>query len=175
MTARKLSVVLAAAGLSIAAAAVASNATKPFTVSATVSQNCTITVNNLDFGAYDPVGVNSASGSDVSATANISVNCTKGSSGVTVGLDRGANVSGTQRRMADPVSGDFLNYSIKDDNGNDWDQTGTAPNVTLGTQGYSGFTSAATAVTHTAHGTLTKGQDVSIGTYTDTVQATVVF
>jgi spore coat protein U-like protein len=173
MNATKISVALGAAGLLCAAAAVAGTAAKNFTVSATVVQNCTITVNNLDFGNYDPVGTNSASGADVTATASIAVNCTKGSAGVSVGLDRGSNASGAQRRMAGP-GGDVLNYSIADDTGGDWDQTGSAP-VTVGTQAYLNFTSAATPVAHTAHGTLPKAQDVSVGSYTDTVKATVVF
>jgi spore coat protein U-like protein len=172
-TIKKLSVALGAAGLLCAAAAAAGTAAKNFTVSATVVQNCTITVNNLDFGNYDPVGANAAGGADKTATADISVNCTKGSAGVSVGLDRGSNASGAQRRMAGP-GGDVLNYSIADDTGGDWDQTGSTP-VTAGTQPYVGFTSAAVAVTHTAHGTLPKGQDVGIGSYTDTVKATVVF
>src|SRR5205823_2232852 len=76
-----------------------------------------------------------------------------------------------QRRMAG--GGDFLNYSITDDTSADWDQTATPPTAAPCAQPYANFTSAATAVTHTPHGTLPKDPDVSIGSYTETVKATV--
>jgi spore coat protein U-like protein len=173
MTIRKISVALAAASVLTAAAALAGSSPTTFTVSANVIKNCTVTAQNLDFGNYDPVTANSATGSDATATANVSVKCTKGSGGVTVGMDRGANASGGVRRMAGP-GGDFLSYVINDDAASDWTEAGGPP-ATSGSVAYAGFTSASLAVTHQAHGILTKAQDVTVGAYTDTITATVYF
>jgi len=171
-----LAAVAAAALVSVSGHA-AVTTTKAIQVSAKVVTNCSISVsNNMDFGNYDPVGANAAGGSALTATSDITVVCTKGSSGVTVGLDQGANASATNRRLAN--AGEFLNYSIADDLGNAWTQSSsTVGGVTTvtGSVGYANFTSAAAGVTHRATATLPAGQDVSVGTYTDTVTATVLF
>jgi spore coat protein U-like protein len=160
---------------SLAAAALVSTAgiaapTAPFQVSAKVIANCSVTATDLNFGNYDPLVANKTA--DLPATSTISVTCTKNSPNVTVGLDRGVNASSGQRRLGN--AGEFLNYSITDDNNIDWTQTVSGA-VTTGSVAYGPFTSVSAAITHTAHGILTAGQDVSVGTYTDTVTATVLF
>jgi len=157
--------------------AAVTNKPTTFTVSAKVVTNCTITAANMDFGSYDPVVANAAGGANLTATSSIAVVCTKGSAGVSVGLDLGANSNAGSRRLAN--AGEFLNYSIADDAGNPWTQTSTTvagvTTVTGGSVSYTNFTNSTTAVAHTATGTLPAGHDASVGTYTDTVTATVVF
>jgi spore coat protein U-like protein len=167
----KLSKILFAAAALVSTAGIAAPPTANIQVSAKVVANCSITATNMDFGNYDPLSANKTA--DATATSTISVNCTKNSPLVSVGLDRGANASGTQRRLAN--AGEFLTYSIVDDNAIDWTQTVTGTTVTAGSVAYGPFTSVNTAIAHTAHGILNAGQDVSVGTYTDTVTATVLF
>src|SRR6187401_3497739 len=66
----------------------ATAATSSFTVSATVSANCTISAGALAFGSYDPVSANAST--DLDQTSTVTVACTKGSTGV-VSLDNGVN------------------------------------------------------------------------------------
>src|SRR5438105_7775395 len=79
---------------------------------ARVGQACSVSATStLAFGAYDPVIANAASA--LAGTGSVSIKCTKGSSGITIDLDAGAHVSGTQRRLQGAtVTTDFLNYGI---------------------------------------------------------------
>src|SRR5438045_2533103 len=108
-----LAAAAAAALVSVSGHAATSN--KPIQVTAKVVQNCTITVGNMDFGSYDPVGANALGGTDLTATSDITVVCTKGSTGVSVGLDLGAHSTGTARQLANGA--EVLSYSIADDAG----------------------------------------------------------
>ena len=60
----------------------AATATANVTVSATVTNNCSINGGSLAFGAYDPLVTNATDPKDGSGT--FSVACTKGASGVTI-------------------------------------------------------------------------------------------
>src|SRR5437588_12714742 len=86
--------------------------TGSLSITATVAQTCSVSATStLAFGAYDPVIANAASA--LTGTGSVSIKCTKGSSGITIDLDAGAHVSGTQRRLQGAtVTTDFLNYSI---------------------------------------------------------------
>ena len=138
-----------------------------FAVSSDVFANCTITAADLNFGAYDPVSANKTTPLDVSTT--VTVLCTKGSTGVTVGLDAGANSAGGNRYMA--TAGDTLQYELYSDSGH----------TTVWSTGASAVTWAAFgplsngAVAKTVYGRIPAGQDVTVGHYTDLVTATVNF
>src|SRR5258707_348635 len=95
---------LTTAGLS------AATATASMPVSATVSNNCTISANPIAFGRYDPVVTHAAANLD--AAGSIVIACTKGAV-TTLGLDTGANVSSGARRIAS--SGNFLTYELYQD------------------------------------------------------------
>src|SRR5947207_13906252 len=92
--------------------ALAGSNTGSLSVTATVAQTCSVSATStLAFGAYDPVVANASSA--LAGTGSVSIKCTKGSSGITIDLDAGAHVSGTQRRLQGAtVTTDFLNYGI---------------------------------------------------------------
>src|SRR5256885_4386581 len=76
----------------------AGSSTGSLSITATVAQTCSVSATStLAFGAYDPVVANAST--PLTGTGSVSIKCTKGSSGITVDLDAGAHVSGTQRRQ----------------------------------------------------------------------------
>jgi spore coat protein U-like protein len=141
-------------------------ATASLTVNATVSKNCTITTAPVNFGAYDPVTTNATAPLD--AIGTITVTCTKGAE-AKVGLGAGSNAQGATRRMAQGAAA-YLTYELyKDANrasvwGNTTD-TGldvpAAPNRN--------------PRNFTVYGRVAQAQDATVGSYTDTVVATVNF
>jgi spore coat protein U-like protein len=136
-------------------------ATANLTVTATVLSNCTVSSATLAFGNYDPTGGN------VDQSATFQVACTKGTP-ATVGLNTGGNAAGAVRRMANGT--DFLVYELYKEAArtNVWGNSGTDL-VSL-----AAATSNA-AQNLTVYGRLTGLQDVSVGSYTDTVLVTVTF
>lgn len=172
------------AGLGVATTSWAGTQTSNVTVSASVVNNCTIsTTTQLAFGNYDPT-----SGTALTGNGAVTVTCTKGSSGVTLGVDNGANYGlatgyGTDRSMAGAVGGDYLAYELFQPNG-----TGAGATTTTTAFGNSGaglytipaFASGTTGVVVNIFGSIPINQDVTGGTgagnaYTDTVVATVTF
>lgn len=144
-------------------AAFALTSTGTVAVSATVVKNCVFTNGTLTFTGYDPVGANATANLDVASTG-FTVACTKGVA-YSIALDLGANALGTTRRM---VSGtNFLSYEIYSDTGRTvvWNAT----NVVTGTA------PSRAPIALTAFGRVTAAQDVPVGTYNDTVTATVTF
>src|SRR5229473_7721522 len=78
-------------------------------ITASVAPKCTIGAFAIAFGAYDPF-----SATPLDQTGTVSINCTKGSSGV-ISLNLGANASGSTRRMQDTgATGNYLTYEIYD-------------------------------------------------------------
>lgn len=147
------------AGLSAATA----SANMP--VTATVTNNCTITTNPIAFGSYDPV-VSQAT-ANLDATGAVIIACTKGAV-TTLGLDTGANVSAGTRRLTS--SGNFMSYELYQDSsrstvwgnsGADVYNSGTAPSKD--------------GRTFQVYGRISGGQDVPAGSYADTIVATVNF
>ena len=152
------------ASLAVPAAVSAGTATSNVAVSATVSQVCTIQNATLGFGAYDPVSANATT--DLTGTASLVVACTKGATGVTISLDNGLHVSGSQRQMASGANS--LQYNLFQDSGHAtaWNTTST----------YSLASPASKAPqTLTIYGVVPKAQDVAVGSYADTVVATINF
>jgi spore coat protein U-like protein len=169
-TTRRLMVVTAAAfgALVVSQGTAAAQATDNLAVQATVVANCNINAPNvLQFGNYDPIVVNAAGGADLDGSTTIEVRCTKNSANVWIGLDLGANASGSTRRMTDGT--EFLTYEIYQDA-----PGGTVWGNVLG-EGVS-YTAATSAwVDVDVFGRVPQGQDVSAGTYNDTVVATINF
>jgi len=167
-TTRRLMVVGTAmfGALVISQGTAAAQATDNLAVQATVVANCNINAPNvLQFGNYDPAVVNATA--DLDASTTISVRCTKNSPGVWIGLDLGANETGTTRRMFDSVGGEYLTYEIYTDapGGTVWDDTTGLS--------YSPTTSA--WVDLDVFGRVPQAQDVGVGTYDDSVLATINF
>jgi spore coat protein U-like protein len=157
-------VAIVAAAFSTPAAA--ATATANLGVSATVTNNCTISTAPLAFGSYDPVVTHAATNLD--GTGTVTVACTKGVA-PTVGLGLGSNASGSTRRMTDGSS-NYLTYEMYSDAGRTtvWTDSGGglyAP----------GAAASKTARNFTVYGRVPSNQDVAAGSYSDTVVATVNF
>ncbi|HUJ14354.1 MAG TPA: spore coat U domain-containing protein [Thermoanaerobaculia bacterium] len=140
------------------------NASKTFTVSATVSTTCSVSTVAVSFGAYDPVAANAATPLDANGTVNVL--CTMGTP-ITVLLDLGQHASGTTRRMLSGAA-NFLNYEIYNNSGRTviWNTVNTVSGTS---------TSKNTPVSGglTAYGRIPAGQDVTMGAYADALLVTV--
>jgi spore coat protein U-like protein len=157
---------LLCAGVAMAAG----SASNPLNVKAKVDANCKITTADLDFGSYDPVTAHAST--DLAGTGGVSLVCTKGASSVTVGLGLGSNASGSNRNMSNGT--DALHYELYQDAAHStvWANSGA------GLQTWAAFGSIAsqgTGVSKTVYGVVFAGQDVSVGSYADSVTATVNF
>lgn len=155
----------------------AGSANANLAVSATVSANCTITTSPLAFGTYDPVGANVTTA--LNGTGSVSVACTKGATGLSVGMGNGANFSSTRRMSAG--GGNVLGYGLYRPPNSTPGTACTFPatqawGTTIGTNTLA-LTSptSKTARTYNVCGTIPAGQDVAAGSYTDTVVATINF
>jgi spore coat protein U-like protein len=152
----------------------ASSAGVGLSVTASVSAKCVVSSTSVvAFGAYDPVVTNASGGTDLDGTGSLGIKCTPGN-GTSISLDSGANASGNQRRMQGPTgsSSAFLNYNVY----SDATRTTAWGNGSNGASSF-GITAASNAAerTFTVYGRVPKGQDVNVGSFTDTVQATVNF
>jgi spore coat protein U-like protein len=133
-------------------------------VSAEVVSNCTISTTDLNFGVYDPIGVNAEA--PLNSAGEVIIQCTLGSE-VTVALDNGqhSEVLGdgggsATRHMASSVE-TTMQYGLYGDKDHQivW---GATPESNV-------------SMTLTVHGSIPAGQNPAIGSYTDVVTATVEF
>ena len=144
------------------------SATGNFSVSTTVDQNCAASSPTLDFGAYNPITTNATANLDSSTT--ISVACAFDDN-VRLGFDLGTNASAghcgpsPQRCMAN--GNNYLSYNIYASSN---DRSSGAPWTTPVTETISGGSSAISI-----YGRVPGGQDASVGTYSDSVVATVYY
>lgn len=128
------------------------------------SQECTVSAVPVQFGQYD-----SSDPSPVDAVGSVYVSCTSATA-FTVKLDAGSNSSGSfdPRRMRSAGTGGILSYNLYRDSARAevWgDGTGnTFIQTRVGTGG---------DVNLNVYGRLSGGQDVSAGTYGDTITVTV--
>jgi spore coat protein U-like protein len=140
-------------------------------VTATVESNCTIDASaGLDFGVYDPI-VTNTSGSPLDAQGSVHVVCTNGSA-VTITLGQGDNhIAGSaaapQRRMADVAGTSFLSYFLYSDASQTvWGDTSLTGKADTGNGADQSLT---------VFGSVPGGQNIPVGSYSDTVLATVTF
>ena len=170
MKTRNLTLAVAGAALLFTAhAAVAGSKSTTFNVTSSVSANCTIAATDLNFGAYDPVVANKTTALDVNTSVNVL--CTKGSTGVKVGLDLGTHTAAGNRFMSNGT--DSLQYELYSDSagGTVWGNSGAG----LVSWPVFGPIGAGAGVSHTVFGRVPAGQDVSVGSYSDLITATVNF
>jgi spore coat protein U-like protein len=157
-------------GLLSTSPAFAGSATSSMGVSASVSNNCTISAAALSFGAYDP-GVANAS-TPLDASANLTVQCTLGSS-ASIELGQGSNADAASsdaaplRRLADGA-GHFLSYALDQDGAHavSWGNTSGTGHA------YSGV---GTSEQVSVYGRIAPAQNVPAGSFTDSVVATINF
>jgi len=141
------------------------------TVTAEIVNSCVINVANMDFGQYDPVDNNSATGSDSSATADLTAACTLGSAPV-VKLDSGtvlttadnANRALLATSGAALTASATLGYGLYSGAGVLWNNT-------------AGETIIADGTNHnkTIYGVIPKGQNRPTGNYSKAVQVEISF
>jgi spore coat protein U domain-containing protein, fimbrial subunit CupE1/2/3/6 len=150
---------------------------KSIAVSAAVTNNCVVSAGaTLDFGSYDPISANATSGKP--GTGNFSVICTKGATGVLVGLGLGTHANVAQRRLSNGT--DTLDYNLFQPTGAAFD---TCPGTTAWDDTASKlslpptfFDTGSTAPKIVAVcGTIPPAQNVSAGSYSDTVVIDVTF
>jgi hypothetical protein len=165
MTRSRLVAALFAVPLTIATGsnAMAATATTTFPVTATVIKACVVSATPLAFGTYDPT----ASSPD-DATSTLSVLCTVGTSytvGLTQGTASGATV--TTRKMSNGAN--LLNYALYQETGRttNWGNTPSTDTVAA--------TAPVGATTLTVYGRIAAGQNVPIGSYSDTITVNVVY
>jgi spore coat protein U-like protein len=140
----------------------AATATATLTVSANVIESCTVTNGTLAFGDYAPTGTGA-----VDQTGTFTVACTKGTD-ATVGLGDGDNFLSGARRMKN--GSEFLTYELYKESArtNVWGSAVGAV-VTLAAA------SSNAPQTLTVYGRIAAGQDVSQGSFSDSVQITVTY
>jgi spore coat protein U-like protein len=167
---------LAAGTLALAASPLfaASSPSVGLSITASVAAKCLVSSTAaVAFGAYDPVVTNAAGGADLDGTGSVGIKCTPGN-GTSISLDSGVNASGNQRRMQGPAgsSSAFLDYNLFSD----------AARTTAWGNGSNGASAQAITAstnaserTFTVFGRVPKGQDVNVGSFSDTVQVTVNF
>ena len=149
----------------------AGTSTANLTVQITITAACTINAATLNFG--------SVSGTTLATTlqsgsTTVSVTCTNGSP-YSIAMDNGANVSGSQRRMAN--AGSFINYDLYTDaaHTNPW-TTATSSTTCTTTNGCFLGTGNGSAQTINIFGTVpATGIAPNTGTYTDTVVMTITY
>jgi spore coat protein U-like protein len=136
-------------------------------VAASVNIRCTIATSGVNFGNYDPFNNNAFSPLD--AVGSISLNCTTGSN-VDVRLGQGSfpapgsTNANPRRRLASGA--DRLDYNLYEDAA----YTTVWDNVAKGLKGGKTF-----PVVIPVYGRVPAGQIVPLGSYSDSVVATVFF
>lgn len=150
-------------------------------ISATINANCTISTSAVSFGRYESLQANATV--PLNGAGSVSIACTKGSA-PRITLDLGQNASGERRQMALAAAGspgsDRLYYEL-------YQPPSATPGSGCSFPGSVAWGSAATqalvpsppvnraARTYSVCGTIPAGQGVGMGSYADTVVATVNF
>jgi spore coat protein U domain-containing protein, fimbrial subunit CupE1/2/3/6 len=137
--------------------------TTTFTVTATVSSACTISATNLDFGAYVPAATLPKDG-----TSTVTTTCTL-LAPYNIGLNAGTGTGATVAARKMTGSANLLTYSLYRDAAHllVWGNTILTDTVPLVGTGL--------AVGTTVFGQIPALQNVAVGSYTDTITATVTF
>ncbi len=135
-------------------------ATTSFTVTATISNSCTISAGNLSFGTY--------TGTVLNGTSMIVVSCSKNAPyyvGLNAGTATGATV--TTRKLTSGTH--TLNYALYSNSGHstNWGNT-------VGTDTVTG-TGSGTNQPLTVFGQIPANQSLIPGTYSDTITATITY
>jgi spore coat protein U-like protein len=148
--------------------------TSSVTATVTVATNCAITTTPVAFGTYDPIGTNATT--PIYASGSVTVTCVKNTAPV-IAMSLGNYANGSQRRMSN--GSDYLAYELYQPPNNTPNSPCSFPATTV--WGSNGNAFAATVATdkgaraYSVCGAVSAGQNPSVGTYTDTVVATVTF
>lgn len=138
----------------------AQTATSQFGVNLTVQAECTLEAEDLNFGTTGLVAT------DIDAQADLTVECTGGAP-FSVGLSGGGSGDTTARVLRN-TNNDAVNYQLYQQETRTaiWGNTQNVDtlNVTAAT---------GTPETHTIYGRVPAGQNVPVGSYSDTITATI--
>lgn len=161
---------IAAFGMLSSNDALAGSSSANMSVSASVTNSCTISAAAMSFGAYDP-GVANAS-TPLDASAQLTVQCTlDAATNIQLGQGSNADTGSTDaaplRRLSDGA-GHFLSYALDQDASHS-----TAWGNTAGT-GVS-HTGTGAAVQISVYGRIAQAQNVPAGSFSDSVLATINF
>jgi spore coat protein U-like protein len=127
--------------------------------------NCSIATTSIAFGNYD---VFSASPTDTTGSVSFTCNAT---ASIAITLSKGSSPTFSRRRLNGPPP-DTLNYNLYLDVA----RTTVWGDGTASTATYTNTNPPVnTQVVVTIYGRIPAGQDVSAGTYTDTITATINF
>lgn len=153
------------------AMAQAGTSTANLTVQITITAACTINTATLDFGSNAGTSLIS---SNVDASTTVSVTCTNGSP-YSVGMDNGANVSGSQRRMKSGTN--FLNYNLYVDSArtNAWTTAASNSTCTSANSCFLGTGTGAAQLVSVYGRVPSTGTAPPTGTYSDTVTMTITY
>ena len=147
----------------------AGNASASLNVSATVVDNCIISVVDVEFGDYDPIVVNASN--ELTGTGLVTVTCTVGAqANLTLGhgqYGEGSDPNNPIRRMSNDGS-NFVNYALFQD-GAYTQIWGEGEETCVFEEGHGGESE------HFVFGSIPPGQNVPAGNYSDVVLATVMF
>jgi spore coat protein U domain-containing protein, fimbrial subunit CupE1/2/3/6 len=150
-------------------------------ISASVAANCAISATALSFGQYESVLANATS--PLNAAGSVSIACTKGTA-PRISMDLGQNSNAGKRYMALVVAGagavGTLYYELYQPPSPTAGAACSFPGSTLwgssaGETFVPGLPVSRAARTYSVCGTIPPGQFVAMGTYADTVVATVNF
>lgn len=149
--------------LMTASAAGAGTETDTFNVTASVPDECVVSVDDLDFGSYSVTA-----GSAVDATTTVNVTCSGGTD-YEIALDSGtgSGASVATRKMTSGAN--TLDYSLYQD--------ASFTQVWGETSGTNTYESTGTGVAQsiTIHGQIVGAQGAAAGSYSDTITATISF
>ncbi len=145
--------------------------TFPFTVSVTVLASCSVTATALNFGS-----VASPITAAVTSTATVTAQCTN-TTPYSIGLDNGLHANGTQRRMQESGTSNYVSYNLYTDPGDSLAWT-----TTSGTASCSGGTGTCALGTGngsnqgiTVYGQVPVQSTPPVGAYSDTVVVTLTY
>ena len=179
-SARFAGVTAIAAALALAVPPRAAGTTAVLGLSASVSANCTVSTTALSFGRYESLQANATTA--LNAEGTVSIACTKGTA-PKITMDLGRNPNAGKRYMAlvgSGPSGSALNYEIYQPPAPTPGTGCSFPGTTFwgasaGQTFAPGPATGRGARTFNVCGTIPPGQFVVMGTYADTVVATVNF
>lgn len=141
----------------------AATQTTTFTVTATVAAACTISATNLAFGAYVPAAALPHDGS-----STVTTTCTQAAA-YNIGLNAGTGTGATVAARKMTSGANLLTYSLFQDAARAVVWGNTIPTDTVALVG-TGLAQATTVF-----GRIPALQNVAVGSYTDTITATVTF
>jgi spore coat protein U-like protein len=141
------------------------------TWSATIPSDCNMSVGTMNFGTSP-----SAITANIDSTATVSAQCTN-TTPFSISLDNGTNATGSQRRMRQGATGNYLNYGLYTDTArsNAWTTSGSTTVCTSGTGTCALGTGTGSNQNISIYGRVPPQTAPSSGTFNDNVVVTITY